>query len=168
MKVLYLLSVWLHILAAVTWLGGMLFLVLVVVPVTRGPQYREVAGELFHWLGVRFRWVGWICFGLLLATGTVNLIYRGVTWASLVDARFWNGPFGHTLGIKLFLVAIILAASAYHDFYIGPQATAAWQAAPASPRAQHLRLQARWMGRINLLLALLVVALAVILVRGWV
>ncbi|MFN8488688.1 MAG: DUF4149 domain-containing protein [Caldilineaceae bacterium] len=168
MKILYLLSVWLHILAAMTWLGGMLFFVIVLVPVTRHPAYREVAGELVQRVGVRFRWLGWLCFGLLIATGTVNLINRGVTWASLVDAHFWNGSFGRTLGMKLFLVAIILAASAYHDFYVGPEATAAWQAMPNSSRARRLRLQARWMGRINLLLALLVVALAVILVRGWV
>ena len=167
MKVLYLLSVWLHILAAITWLGGMLFFVLVLVPITRRTEYKGVAGALIQWLGERFRWVGWVCFGLLVATGTVNLGYRGVTLATFVDARFWHGAWGQTLGLKLGLVAIILLASAYHDFYVGPQATAAWQATPASASARQLRLQARWIGRMNLLLALLVVALAVMLVRGW-
>jgi len=68
--------------------------------------------------------------------------------------------------MKLFLVAIILVASAYHDFFVGPQATVAWQATPTSPDARRLRWQARWLGRMNLLLALIVVALAVMLVRG--
>src|SRR5689334_14390764 len=119
MKILYLLSVWLHILAAATWLGGMLFFVIVLVPITRRAEYKGIAGELVQWLGERFRWLGWVCFGLLIVTGTVNLIYRGVTWASLGDARFWRGEWGQTLGLKLGLVAIILAVSAYHDFYVG-------------------------------------------------
>jgi len=166
MSVFYLLSVWLHILAAATWLGGMLFFVIVLVPITRRAEYKGIAGELMQWLGERFRWLGWICFGLLIATGIVNLSYRGVTWSSLGDGRFWGGPFGQTLGMKLFLVASILIASAYHDFFVGPQATAAWQAAPTSSEARRLRWQARWLGRMNLLLALLVIALAVMLIRG--
>lgn len=166
MQTLYLLSVWLHILSVATWLGGMLFLVLVIVPVTRRPEYRGISGALLHWLGVRFRTVGWVCLGLLVLTGVVNLTYRGIGWATLVDARFWNGAWGQTLGIKLLLVSIILLASAYHDFYVGPEATVLWQRDPSGARTQRLRWQARWIGRVNLLLALIVVALGVMLVRG--
>ncbi|HMN30284.1 MAG TPA: hypothetical protein PKE45_19175, partial [Caldilineaceae bacterium] len=103
--ILYLLSVWLHILTAMVWLGGMLFLVLVLLPVVRRPAYRAVAGEIFHAAGVRFRWVGWIGFGLLILTGITNLSYRGITWATFWSAPFWQGPFGRTLGWKLLLVA---------------------------------------------------------------
>jgi putative copper export protein len=167
MHAFYLLSIWLHILAAATWIGGMLFLVLVLVPVVRRQDYREVAAPLVHRVGVRFRWVGWICLGLLILSGVFNLIYRGVTWADVATGQLWRSPFGQALGLKLFLVATILLISAAHDFIIGPRATALWQADPAAPAAQRLRRQAGWLGRLNLLLALAVVALGVILVRGW-
>jgi uncharacterized membrane protein len=166
MRILYLLSVWLHILTAAVWLGGMLFLVLVLLPVVRRPEYQKSAGMLFHAAGLRFRGVGWIGFGLLILTGVVNLAYRQITWATLTTAAFWQGPFGRTLGWKLLLVAITLLASAYHDFYAGPRATAAWQADPTSSEAQRLRKQASWFGRLNLLLGLAIVLLAVALTRG--
>ena len=76
---LYLVSVWLHVLAAVLWLGGMLFLVVAVVPVLRRME-RGPAAALMHAVGVRFRAAGWVCFALLLLTGTFNLAMRGVRW----------------------------------------------------------------------------------------
>jgi len=167
MRGLYLLSVWLHILSVTVWLGGMVFLALVLVPVTRRPEYRGQAASLIHWVGVRFRWVGWICLVLLLISGILNVGYRGFTWADLWSGRLWQGPFGRALGIKLLLVAVILLLSAVHDFFLGPRATALWQANPGAPQALRLRRQATWIGRINLLLALIVVALGIILVRGW-
>jgi uncharacterized membrane protein len=164
---LYLLSVWLHILAAAVWIGGMIFLVLVLVPATRRPEYRDIAAPLIRWTGERFRWVGWVCLGLLVLSGTFNVAYRGFTWKDALSGRLWQGPFGQALGIKLLLVSAILALSALHDFSIGPRSTALWQANPGAPEAMRLRRRARAIGRINLLLALLVVVFAVILVRGW-
>jgi copper resistance protein D len=166
MRLLYLFSVWLHILAAATWIGGMLFLVFVVIPVTRQPDYRGAAADLIQQTGQRFRWVGWICLGLLLLSGLFNLGYRGYSLNDLGSGRMWQGSFGHVLGIKLALVAVIFLSSAAHDFFIGPRTMAQWQSQPNSADAQRLRRQARWMGRVNLLLSLVVVALAVVLVRG--
>lgn len=167
MRLLYLISVWLHILSAVVWIGGMIFLVLVLVPVTREKAYRSVAGALIHRTGVRFRWIGWICLTLLVLTGILNLYGRGYRWDHLVSGAFWQGPFGRALGIKLLLVSIILVLSIIHDFYVGPKATQVWRDSPGSTDARALRRQASWFGRINLLLALTVVAFGVMLVRGW-
>ncbi len=118
------------------------------------------------WTGVRFRWVGWACLGLLLGSGTSNLAFRGFGWADLWTGRLWQGPIGQALGVKLLLVAVILLSSALHDFVIGPRATALWQVNPGAAEAIRLRRQAAWLGRLNLLLALVVVALGVMLVRG--
>jgi len=167
MRALYLLSVWLHILAAATWIGGMIFVAVVLIPVTRRPEVHSVASSLVHWTGVRFRLVGWICLGLLILSGVFNLAGRGFRWADLWTGRVWTSSFGQTLGIKLILVALILLASALHDFVIGPRATALWQENPASQEALRLRRRAGWLGRINLLLALGVTALGVMLVRGF-
>lgn len=166
MRALYVASVWLHMMAATVWLGGMLFLVLILVPVLRRREYEGIASGLIHRIGVRFRWVGWICLGLLLASGTLNLAYRGFGWEDIWSGRLWEGPFGRALGVKLFLVAIILVLSALHDFVVGPRATAMWQEDPAAETARRLRRTASWIGRLNLILALVVVLLGVLLVRG--
>ncbi len=158
--------VWLHVLAAAVWLGGMVFLALVLVPVVRRSEYREHAPRLVHLTGTRFRAVGWVCLGVLIVTGFVNLWYRGIGWAVLSNAGFWASPFGGLLGWKLLVVAVALALSAYHDFLIGPQATVVGLAEPGSAAALKLRRRASLMGRANLLLALATVALGVMLVRG--
>ncbi len=167
MKALYLFSVWLHILAAMVWIGGMVFLVVVLVPFIRQPAYRSIAAPLIRWAGLRFRLVGWLCFGILLLSGIFNLAYRGISWGLLGTAQFWQSFFGHILALKLFLVVLIFLISALHDFLIGPKAGALMQGNPMAPETQRLRRQAGLLGRINLLLALIVVALGVMLVRGW-
>lgn len=166
LRAFYLLSVWLHIVVAAIWVGGMVFLALVLVPAIRRPEYQHLAAGLVRWTGTRFRTVGWVCLGLLVLTGGINLAVRGVRWGDLWSAPFWQGSFGRALGIKLLLVAMILMMSAWHDFVIGPQAAAALQGDPASPEATGSRSRARWFGRLNLGLSLLVVALGVMLVRG--
>ena len=166
MRWFYLISVWLHVLAAAIWVGGMVFVALVVVPVIQRKELEGAGARLIHLTGIRFRWVGWACFVLLLLTGLVNILARGFAWADLFAAQFWTGPFGRLLALKLFVFALILAASAVHDFVVGPRAVAIWQERPGSAEATRLRRQATRFGRLNLLLALLIVALGVMLVRG--
>lgn len=163
---LYLLAVWLHIVAAAVWIGGMVFLALVIVPLTRQPEYRPGAAALIQATGVRFRRVGWVCLLLLVLSGIANLVHRGFGWHDVWSGHLFAGIFGHTLAMKLALVFLILLISVVHDFFIGPRATALGQTATDSPKAMRLRRQASWVGRLNLLLALGVVALGVLLVRG--
>ena len=170
--ILYHVSVFVHILSAIVWIGGMLFLALVVVPTTRGMLPAERAA-LFGAVGRRFRTVGWVCIALLLTTGTINAVYRGVTWDNLFTAELWGSAFGTTLALKLGVIAIILGLSAYHDFVIGPRSVRVLErATSASPdagtldEAQRLRKRASAIGRAEAILALIVLALAIMLVRG--
>ena len=166
MHALYLVSVWFHILAALVWIGGMVFLALILIPVIREPEHRGLAVSLIHRTGVRFRVVGWACLGLLIVTGTFNVTYRGFGWTDAVSGRLWQGIFGRILALKLGLVVAILLLSAVHDLFIGPRATVLLRANPSSPEAMRFRRGASWIGRITLLLALTVVALGVMLIRG--
>jgi putative copper resistance protein D len=154
MHVFYLISVWLHIMAAVVWVGGTIFLVIVLVPAIRRPQFAGIASALIRFTALRFRWVGWVCFGVFVFTGIVNLAARGIGWQE------------HTLAIKLILVAAILAISGFHDFSLGPRASAAWEANPVSAETLRLRRQAVKLGRLNLLLAVTAIVLGIMLVRG--
>lgn len=166
MRLLYLFSVWLHILAAVVWIGGMIFLSVILLPVIRRPEFRTAAPLLVHFSGVRFRWIGWLCLVVLVFTGAFNLTYRGVTLEDLQIGDFWRSQFGVILSTKLILVVGVLLLSILHDFFIGPKASALGRANPGSPHAACFRRYASWFGRVNLFLALVIGAFGIILVRG--
>ena len=166
MYTLYLVSVWLHLLAAIVWIGGMAFVAFVLAPYVRRPGQRQMGIAIIRWTGMRFRTIGWICIGMLLGSGLLNLAYRGSGWQDLTGA-FWRTVFGRTMAVKLLLVVSILGLSVVHDFFIGPRAGELGHLDPDSPKTRRLRQQAAWIGRVNFLLALVVVALAVTLVRGW-
>ncbi len=152
--------------AVIVWVGGTIFLVVVLVPAIRRPEFGGIASALIRFTALRFRWVGWVCFCIFVLTGVVNLLARGIGLRELRETIFWQGSFGRTLAIKLILVAAILLISAFHDFFLGPRAAAAWEADPASAETLRLRRQAVQLGRLNLLLALVVIVLGVMLVRG--
>ena len=48
MRGVYLLSVWLHIMAAIVWVGGTIFLVVVLVPAIRRPEFGGIASALIR------------------------------------------------------------------------------------------------------------------------
>ena len=58
----------LHILPAVIWIGGMVFLGIVLIPVLRDPSLRAQAVPLIQRTGRRFRNLGWTCFVILVVT----------------------------------------------------------------------------------------------------
>lgn len=170
MRIIYLISVYTHILAAMIWIGGMLFLTLIALPVMRALEAPGRAGRLIRLMGRRFRDVGWVCIGLLIVSGFTNLWYRGIRWDSLLSGQFWSTTWGQLLAVKLAVVLAMLINSAWHDFVLGPRATQLMeaQANPGMPPAevQRLRRQTAWLARLNLLLGLVAIALAVMLVRG--
>lgn len=163
---IYLASVYLHILAAVTWIGGMLFLVLVGVPWLRRGD-RAQAAAFFRQTGPRFRDVGWMCFGVLALTGAFNLWARGVRVEDFWRADWRSSPFGRAVVLKLLAFLGVLMVSALHDFVVGPRAVLAGEHSENRAQTERLRRWASLLGRANVVLALLLVGLAVVIVRGW-
>ena len=129
-----------HVLAAVTWAGGMLFIALVLVPVARRLPDPALRTRLVHDVGMRFRTVGWVALGVLVATGLVNLWLRPDL---LTTTRFWW---------KAGLVALALLLSALHDFVLEPRAGRPG----ADPGA---RVRASWVARVNLVVVLVIVVI---------
>lgn len=161
----YYLLVTVHVLAALLWLGGMFFLGLVGAPVLRAVEPPALRQRLFQALGLRFRTVGWVAIGVLVASGALLLQLRGLLrWDGVLgDAGFWRTGMGTALGAKLAAVGVLLLVSAVHDFVLGP---AAGRAQAGSPSALRLRRQAALLARGNALVALLLVGAAVALARG--
>jgi putative copper export protein len=160
---LYLLTVTLHLLAALFWLGGMFFLALVAAPVVRQLPVGQRA-ELFKQLGVRFRCWGWVAIGVLLVSGAANLHLRGVLNAAVMgSAEFWSSPFGRALFWKLGLVTAMIVLSALHDFWLGPAAS---RLPAESAQAFRLRRGSSWIARINAILGIVLLIVAARLARG--
>lgn len=163
---LYLLSVWLHVLSAAAWIGSMVFLSAVVVPLLRREELRAQAPLLLRLVGGRYRVLGWIALATLIVSGALNLYLRGFTWGTLCQVEFWSRGFGLLLGWKLALVLLVLILTVMHEAVVGARALALLERDPSSPRAQRVRRTASWFGRLVGVVSLVILFLAVAMVRG--
>ncbi|MCS6302047.1 MAG: CopD family protein [Nitrospira sp.] len=151
----------LHILAAVTWIGGMIFLSLVLAPLVRGRKAAPEFMALFLSAALRFRPIVWVAIAVLLATGPMLLSMRGIEVSSPTS---WTG----IVTVKLMLVALLLLLTLLHDLVFGPQVSRV-SAIPNSQRTageQVVFKTARWLPRLSLLIGLAVVIAAAMLARS--
>lgn len=156
MGIEYIISIYLHVVFAAFWIGGMLFLPLVLMPALRN-NTEKVA--LLYKTGVRFRLYGWLALIGLTITGLLNMHAKEMPFSRefLVE-----NSYGSLLGLKLLLFAVILLIQGLHDFYLGKQVVKQMQ----QNENNSLRIAARWSGRLNLFLTLVIVFLGVALSRG--
>ncbi len=92
---------WIHVSAAVVGVGGMGFVLIVLLPSSRvlSPEQRYL---LMKAVGEKFRWVSWAVILLLIGSGLYNL--------SLV----WEAPWGRywqLLTVKIALAAVVFLIS---------------------------------------------------------
>ena len=151
----------LHILAAVTWIGGMIFLSLVLAPLVRGRKAAPEFMALFRSAALRFRPIVWAAIAVLLATGPILLSLRGI---QVTSPTSWTG----IVTVKLMLVALLLLLTLLHDLVFGPQVSRV-SAIPNSQRTAGERVvfkTARWLPRLSLLIGLAVMIAATMLARS--
>lgn len=163
---MYYLSVFIHILSAIFWIGGMLFTVAVLVPASRNRLLANKKGAFFALIGRKFSRISWVLFLILTITGITNLLARGYSLSVLGSTGFWKSSFGYTLLIKLHLFAVVLVLSGIHDFYAGPKAAELMDGDSNDSKTKNYRLLSSWIGRVNLLLGLGILYLAIRLLRG--
>ncbi len=101
----------LHVLAASVWAGGLLVLVLAVVPVMRldGPQRRAVTPAVWR----AFSPVAAMSVAVLAATGTYEAARHTGTLAALGD-----GLYGRSILVKLGLLGVALALAGYNTLVV--------------------------------------------------
>ena len=161
MRLIQLASVTIHLLAAASWFGAMVFIVAALVPALRGratPERRQILSAAAR----RLRALVWPLFALLVATGILQLWLRGYRWPDVAGAM-WQGAPGEALAVKLTLFGAALVLAAVHDFVVGPRAAAAAEGSVERERGRRL---AGCMGTISMLLAVGILAAAVAYVRG--
>lgn len=148
-----LLTLWLHVLSAAVWLGGLLFQSHILFPLlARGAPGEPVAQAVR-----RFRRVAWTALALLVLTGLHNLT-RLPPVAAMVESGVLK-----LLALKLFLVVVLLMLSAHRDFGVA----ARFIRAVAAGRHEAAALQAIVrIDRVLLVLGVILVYLGLALSRG--
>lgn len=159
----YHVSIFIHVLSAVVWLGGMIAFALLA-PILRDTPDLEARQRVFERLGRRFRMVGWICLAALVVTGTEQLRARGWWGSAFWGAQgLWGSPLGRALLGKFATVALMLVLQALHDFWLGPLAG---RLPPDGEEARSVRRRAALLARVNALAALVLLWFAVVVARG--
>src|SRR5213078_4028483 len=97
MNTWYYVSVWLHIVGATFWIGGMLFLPLVLLPAIKDNYERK---QILTITGLKFRFYGYIVLSLMFVTGLLNMQLKGVqlSWSFFNETQY-----GRLVVIKVIL-----------------------------------------------------------------
>ncbi|RUM50203.1 MAG: hypothetical protein DSY47_02320 [Hydrogenothermus sp.] len=137
----------LHIVFASLWIGGMLFMAIVLSPYVKK---LPLSTKIFQEVGRRYSIVGTVIgLPILFITGVLNAVnITGMEFTVLLNSSL---EYATTLKEKLmfFLLTVILAV--FHDFYLGPKANL----------SQKIKLITRIVGVINLIIGLIIIFLAV-------
>jgi len=109
-----------HIVAATVWVGGIIFLGLVMEPIARNliPDPFERL-KFVAKVGVRFNAIGWGSLGVLALTGLYNLV-RAAGGPAYVPSLLLSTNFGLILDVKLIFVFGMVLITAHHTFIAGP------------------------------------------------
>lgn len=124
--------VFLHVIAAMTWVGGNIFFFVLGPRLRRDPEHGLPALRI---AGRTFRTVSWIAMAVMLVTGGYFLAFG---WPA--TARW--------LAVKLLLLVVALALKALHDFWVAPN---------AARRRGTWVVAAYWLARVNFVVALAIV-----------
>ena len=164
MDIFSLFVLWIHVIAAVVWVGGNLILAMVIVPHFRQSLPPVERIKLLTQIGKRFEPVVWGCIGVLFFTGIVN-IFSAV---DITSPTALSGAFMRTLLIKIVLFFVLVLLTALHSMIFAPRLAAAVEELDPTleelpPEVKPLRTQmsvvSSLMGVVSLLILLAAVAL---------
>lgn len=155
------LLVGLHLVAAISWIGGMLFLSLVAAPSYRASGRSPEAAALFRSTARRFRVVVWTAAGILLVTGPQLVVDRG--WP-LFEPNRWPP----VLVAKIFFVGLLFITVVLHDCLSELRTGSVFKVSSGRYAAVERILVglSSWLPRLAIGLALGVVFIAALLARS--
>ena len=147
-----LVSVWLHLLGVVAWIGGLMYQAHVLGPAARRDGAAPVVGLLR-----RARRVTWVAIALVVVTGLYN-----VTLLGPFDRVMQSGA-ALLLALKFMLVLVAVAIAGQRDFAQLPRLT---RAVTAGEDPRPVLSAIAWMDRSVLLLAVVIIYLGLAVSRA--
>ncbi|HEY0757249.1 MAG TPA: copper resistance protein CopC [Ktedonobacteraceae bacterium] len=106
---------WLHLLASALWVGGMLYILLIYLPVLKTYSTHERVRSLLVILA-QFSPLALAGVGIMAVTGPLNATFH----LTSLD-QFISTAYGRTLVIKILLVGGLLVTSAFHVGWLRPR-----------------------------------------------
>ncbi len=168
-EILNLLIRWLHVIAAVVWIGGNLVLAMVIVPYFRQnlPPVQRI--KLLTQIGKRFEPIVWGCVAILFFTGLIN-VFNAIGLSQSADTTIMTS-FMRTLFIKLMLFVVLVILTTLHSFVFGPKLAKAIETLDESleelpPEIQPIRKQMSIVSSLMGVVSILILLAAVALVMG--
>lgn len=150
----YYISVWLHILGGAFWIGGMLFLPLVVLPGIKNHPDRK---KLLLSIGLKFRVYGYIVLAIVFITGLLSIYFRGISFSS---QPFTESRYGALVTLKIILFVTMMMLSLFHDLLVDKKA------GTQMPDDNILKMIAKWTGIVLLIISVVLAYIGVIISRG--
>ena len=132
-----------HVFSAIMWIGGAIFLALVMVPVARGMEPPAMGLLFLRRAALRFRGIAWVLLAALVVSGALALEGRGIGFDRFGDDGFWSTEIGTALLVKFVLVGVLLVISGFHDFVLGPRVSALMQQVKRGERPPPSTMAAR-------------------------
>jgi len=139
---------WIHFLSAVVWLGGWVFLALLLIPFLRK---KLTPAERIRWvstIGRRFDIIVWTCIFLLILSGIGNLFHEHITFQTIQGSAY-----GNILLTKLVLVAGVILFNLIHSYVIGARMEK--MASQLPPESVELPENLRSLSRLSLFISIL-------------
>ena len=147
---------WIHLLAAATWVGAQVMMVAVVVPSVRplGPDDRHT---VMTRVTTRFGYLGLASLLFLVVTGIDNI--SRFSPDNMFDMRY-----GYILATKIALVIAVVLLTAYHAMVVGPRLLALQTEAPGDVEgARKLRARSIAASSMTLLFSIIILFCAALL-----
>jgi len=106
---------WLHLVAALTLVGGLVFIQFVVKPALQGMKQDGEQADVLRRIGRRFRTLAWVSLITLILTGSNQMLNE--SGSARIETEW-----GVILMLKLLVFAIAFGLLLIHDFILDPYA----------------------------------------------
>ncbi|GAB4448359.1 MAG: hypothetical protein OHK0036_03740 [Bacteroidia bacterium] len=155
---MYIVSLYLHLILVCIWIGGQIFLPLVIIPALKKSLGNNEAlkRKIVINSGIIFSKAGrWIIL-LLLITGILNYYFKFKTFNLFL---FSDNPYGKKLLLKISLFILMIVINIIHERKIGNQLINDVD----EKEYEHLKKWASFTGRMTLLLSIIILLLGLLL-----
>jgi len=148
---------WLHLLAMVVWIGGIIFIMIAIFPAAKESMEPPIMGRFMGSLMKRFRKMFYVSVVLLVATGIVMTIMNKEYAGMFEFGNLW----ALFVVIKHIFVLILIIVGIYMMEVIVPRIGRLGAKGPSPEMAEAQKLQIK-VGVINLTLAMIIIVFTAI------
>lgn len=149
---------WLHMLATVVWIGGLVTLALLVIPLAQRTLDNQAYVKFLNDLQQRLDPIGWFSLILLVASGLFQMSASPNYEGFLSISNRWASA----ILIKHVVFIVMVGVSAYLTWGLLPQLRRNAIRLKKGPDAEKLQRQNTRLLRLNLIFAVLILALTAI------